>query len=89
MQCSAYMNAAVCEHSFARFLGYDMHSGNPMGGADWFNQVQALRDEAVDNFIDQHKPKAIAFMSHSFGVRASHARDLICCASRARSLYSR
>ena len=43
----------------ARFLGYDMHSGNPMMGAMWVVHVQALRDAAVDKFIERNKPKDI------------------------------
>eukprot|EP00959_Pyramimonas_sp_CCMP1952_P433489 9077647-Pyramimonas_sp.AAC.1 len=29
-----------------RFLGYDMHSGNPVQGAEWRFQLTALRDAA-------------------------------------------
>ena len=43
----------------ARFLGYDMHSGNPMMGAMWVGHLQALRDAAVDKLIERNKPKDI------------------------------
>ena len=49
----------MCEKIVARFLGYDMHSGNPMMGAMWVVHVQALRDAAVDQFIERNKPKDI------------------------------
>ena len=49
----------MCEQSVARFLGYDMGSGNPMHNAMWVVQLQALRDAAVDQFIERNKPKDI------------------------------
>lgn len=53
------MYAHICV--IYRFLGYDMHSGNPMQGAEWCLQLTALRDAAVDSHIAKNKPQVVAF----------------------------
>ena len=40
----------------ARFLGYNMSTGNPLAGACWPNYLVALRDGEVDRLIAQNTP---------------------------------
>ena len=62
----------------ARYLGYDMHSGNPMQGVSWVLQLTGLRDAEVTAIIDKNKPKASAINSRMCCACASLARDRSC-----------
>ena len=62
----------------AKYLGYDMCSGNPMQGASWVLQLMGLRDAEVTAIIDKNKPKASAINSRMGCACASLARDRSC-----------
>ena len=71
-------NAATDNARVARFLGYDMASGNPMMGAEWVLHLVGLRDAAVTAIIEQNKPKERTLCSHTCCACASRARDRGC-----------
>lgn len=49
----------------AKFLGYNLTSGNPMAGnvTRWYVQLQALRDLEVDRVISTNRPQDIIAIS--------------------------
>ena len=71
-------NATTDNRRVARFLGYDMHSGNPMMGVEWVLHLMALRDAAVTAIIEQNKPKERAVCAHTCCDCASRARGRSC-----------